>query len=91
MTKIQLVRGRDGEIVPQPCPSEDPEPLEPLELRPDPDGRYHLLPGDEATALAWELFERGVPVYCGRCRAPLKISRAHVLCSKDARHFHVVV
>jgi hypothetical protein len=85
MTKYQLVSAPDGSILLQPFHSLEPEP------DPEPDGRYYLLPGDRATALAWELFERGLPVYCGRCRAQLKISRAYVLCSNDDHHFDVIV
>jgi hypothetical protein len=65
--------------------------IEELDPNPAEDGKYYLMPGDRSTMLAWELFEQGVEVYCGICKAPLKISRAYVLCSKDQKHFNVIV
>ena len=55
--------------------------------KPYPDEDREPQPGDEV----WALAERGIEVYCVRCGAPLEISRAQVRCSKDEKHFNVII
>jgi hypothetical protein len=81
----RLAPGPDGSLVFEPF--EEDEALTPTA---EDDGRYYLQSGDDASLLAWALFERGIEVHCAACRARLRISRAHILCPTDGGHFNVI-
>ncbi len=74
----------EGQVVPEPREVRTVDPA------PAADGRYYATAGENAGDDVWTLFERGVDVHCDRCGSPLEITRAHIVCSKDPRHFHVI-
>lgn len=78
----ELVEEPDGKIVGVPFTrEEEPEPT------PAEDGKYYLSEGRKAVELALRLAEEGVEVYCATCKAPLKVTRSFVLCTRNERHF----
>jgi hypothetical protein len=82
--KLKLVP-RDGSI--DAVPYEEPE--EP-EAEPAEDGKYYLSGSTKSALLAWELYERGIAVYCAKCKSQLKMSRAFIFCPTDRKHFDII-
>jgi hypothetical protein len=81
---VKLVSAPDGSISFEPYEDNEPDP------QPAADGKYYLRETAKSVELALRLKDEGVEVYCGVCRAPLKVTRYFILCPTSEDHFRVV-